>query len=210
MAIKIKHLLTASLIIGAAAINTHAADAGTAYISMRRVFDEYHKTQRANAIIKARADTADLERKELADALKKLKTEFESQIAEARDKSLTEKARDQKKDDAEATYLKLREAEDHLEHFDRSSQRLFAEEMRVKQQELLDEIRAVITRFARSKGYSLVLDVSGKTFNNTEAVVFYDATVEITDDIIAILNKDAPEQAGSTTNAPSQPKKNKP
>jgi outer membrane protein len=197
-------LLAAALFLAAAApLPAPAADARTAYVSMRRVFDEYYKTRRANTVIKARAETAELERKDLVDALKKLKTAFEAQIAEARDKSLSESARDKKKDEAEATYTRLREAEERLERFDRTSQRQFAEEMREKQQELVEEIRAVIARHAREKGFTLVLDVSGKTFNNTEAVVFYDPATEITDAVIEILNRNAPPDAAPATNAPA-------
>lgn len=194
--------LIVSIHIMATALRAAAADSQTAYVSMRRVFDEYYKTERANAIIKSRAQTAELERKDIVDSLKKLKTTFDNQIAEARDKSLNESARESKKDQAESTYAQLRETEERLERFEHSSQRQFAEEMREKQQELVEEIRGVIANYAKEKGFNLVLDVSGKTFNNTESVVYYDPATEITDQIIAIINKNAPTDKKAAAKPP--------
>ncbi len=178
-----------------------AGDSNIAYVSMRRVFDEYHKTIKASAIMKARADTMELERKDFLNECKKLKTSLDTQIAEARDKSLTEAAREQKKEEAEETLIKLRKSEERLERFDRTSRRQFDEDMRDQQQALVEEIKTAIARHAKKKGFNMVLDISGKSLNNTEVIVFCDQQPDITDDIIAIINKDDSDETAKPANA---------
>ena len=56
--------IAAIIAISIMAFNAVASDLHTAFVSMRRVFDECGKTIKANAI-KARADTMELERKDL-------------------------------------------------------------------------------------------------------------------------------------------------
>ncbi|MCA1808389.1 MAG: OmpH family outer membrane protein [Lentisphaerae bacterium] len=52
-----------------------------------------------------------------------------------------------------------------------------------------DKIRAVIADYARRNGFTLVLDSSGKTLNGVEAVVYSDDALDLTETILAILNR---------------------
>ena len=103
----------------------------------------------------------------------------------------TEAAREQ--EEAEKL-LKLRKAEERLSALTRF-QRQLSEDMRDQQQELVQRNKRSYRALCKEKGLSLVLDTSGKSLNQTELIVFCDQQPDITDDIIAILNKDA---AGET------------
>jgi Skp family chaperone for outer membrane proteins len=60
-------------------------------------------------------------------------------------------------------------------------------------QTILKEIEDVIDKEARDAGYQLVLDKSGTTMNGVPSVVFSQDSLEITDDIVKILNKNQPK-----------------
>ena len=66
--------------------------------------------------------------------------------------------------------------------------------MRQAHEELVKEIRIVIRDYARQHSYNLVLDVSGKTLNSIEPVVFYDMSYDITESILKILNRKASDE----------------
>ncbi|NLE66844.1 MAG: OmpH family outer membrane protein [Lentisphaerae bacterium] len=170
-----------------------AADFKVAFINMKRVFDEYYKTKKANTEFKARADTVELERKEKVNALKAIKAELENMAADVRDTSLSDSERDKKRKLAETKLSEFKDAEEELALFERTKQKGLGQDMQEKQQELVEEIRAIIASRVKAKGITMVLDSSGKTFNNTEAVIYYDETLDITDEIVALVNKDAPE-----------------
>lgn len=174
-----------------AAASSRADDARIAVISMERVFDKHHKTQEANAQLKARADEMDKERQDLASEIKTLKAEVEKMSAEASDSSLSEAEQKKMREEARQKYEQFTEAEDRLTRFDRLSKSEFGVQMRETQQEIVADIRKTVQRYISGKNIALVIDNSGKTMNGVESVIYFDSALDITDDIISLLNEKA-------------------
>jgi outer membrane protein len=164
-----------------------------AFIDMERVFDDYHKTKTANAQFKKRGEEIDLRRKELIDKAKDVKTNFDKLVAESRDKSLNDKAREKKKEEAESKLEELKDAETKVMDFDKLYKKEIADQMRQMQQQIVAEIRGVIQTYSVENKIDIVLDSSGKTLNNVEAVMYFDKRTDITEPIMAIMNKNAPD-----------------
>ena len=178
------------------AAGLNAAEPGMAFVSMERLFDNYYKTKAANVQLKARFETMEAPRRDLLNKVKALKTELEKLSADARDKSLSDAERDKKRAAVEDTFAQYRDAEAKLAEFDTAYKKQFGEQMKQSQQQLVGEIRAVIEAYAREHALRIVFDSSGKTLNNVESVVYYDSAFDITEPVLAILNKNA---AGSET-----------
>ena len=186
----------------AAALN--AAEPAIAFVSMERLFDDYYKTKAANVQLKARFESVDAPRRDLLNQVKTLKTEVEKLGAEARDKSLSDAERDKKRTAAEDKFALFRDAEQKLAEFDNTYKKQFGEQMKQSQQQLVGEIRAVIQAYVKEHGIRIVFDSSGKTLNSVESVVYYDPAFDITEPILAILNKNASEpEANKTTETKS-------
>jgi len=185
-------LITIAAVLSAFAIGANAQQK-ISFISMERVFDEYYKTKTANAQFKKRGEEIEVRRKELIEKAKGLKGEFDKLNADSRDKSLNDKAREKKKEDAENKLAELKEAETKVLEFDKAYKKEIAEQMRQMQQQIVGEIRGVIQTYSIEHKIDIVLDNSGKTLNNVEAVMYFDKNTDITDPILAIMNKNAPE-----------------
>lgn len=186
----------------AAALN--AAEPATALVSMERLFDDYYKTKAANVQLKARFESVDVPRRELMNQVKTLKNEVEKLGVEARDKSLSDAERDKKRTAADDKFALFRDAEQKLAEFDNTCKKQFGEQMKQSQQQLVGEIRAVIQAYVKEHGIRIVFDSSGKTLNSVESVVYYDPAFDITEPILAILNKNAAEpEANKTTETKS-------
>jgi outer membrane protein len=191
-------ITTAGLVLAlAAALN--AAEPAMAFVSMERLFDDYYKTKAANVKLKAQFETVDAPRRELMDRVKTLKTEVEKLGAEARDKSLSDAEREKKRTAAEDKFALFRDAETKLAEFDNTYKKQFGDQMKQSQQQLVAEIRAVIQAYVKEHGIRIVFDSSGKTLNSVESVVYYDPAFDITEPILAILNKNAAEPATNKT-----------
>ena len=197
-------LLTTSGLCLAMAAALNAAEPAMAFVSMERLFDDYYKTKAANVQLKARFESVDAPRRELIEKVKMLKTEVEKLGAEARDKSLSEAERDKKRTAAEDKFAMFRDAEGKLVEFDNTYKKQFGEQMKQSQQQLVGEIRAVIETYVKEHGIRIVFDSSGKTLNSVESVVYYDPAFDITEPIMAILNKNAvqPETNKTTETKP--------
>ncbi len=170
-----------------------AAEQKIAFINMERTFDEFHKTKSANAQFKARGEEIDVKRKEIVAKAKIIKADFDKLNAEYKDKSLNDNTRDKKKEAAEEKLNELKDIETKLMEFDKVYKKEIADQMRQMQQQLVSEIRGVIQTYAIENKIDIVLDNSGKTLNNVECVMYSDKRMDITEPILAIINKNAPE-----------------
>ena len=182
-------ILTAILTAG----SITAAEQKISFINMEKVFDEYYKTKTANVQFKARGKEIDVKRKEILSIAKSLKAEFDKLNTEYKDKSLNENAREKKKEAAENKFIEFKEAEKNLMEFDKVAKKEIANQMRQMQQKIVGEISGVIQTYAVENKIDIVLDNSGKTLNNVECVMYFDRRNDITDPILAIMNKNAPE-----------------
>ena len=65
-------------------------------------------------------------------------------------------------------------------------------------QGILKEINDVIGKEARDQGYGFVFDKSGNTLNGVPAIIYSQEGLDITDDIIKVLNKNKPAELPKT------------
>ena len=187
----------------------NAAEPAIAFVSMERLFDDYYKTKAANIQLKARFESMDAPRRDLLNKVKTLRIEVQKLGAEARDKSLSNAERDKKRTAAEDKFALFRDAEAKLVEYDKTYKKKFGEQMKQSQQQLVGEIRDVIETYVKKHGIRIVFDSSGKTLNSVESVVYYDPAFDITEPILAILNKNATEP-GIRKTTKNESKKNTP
>jgi len=73
----------------------------------------------------------------------------------------------------------------------------------------MDEISKVAVEVAKRKGITLLMDKSGPSLLGVPAVLYYEPSLELTDEVLAEINKDAPAAvpgaAGGETPAVSFP-----
>ena len=190
---KKKIIISLSVLIGWVIfpMPSRAVELKIVVVSMERVFDEYHKTKAANEILKKRSDEADIEHSKLLSNVKTLKKELETLNTEADDDSMSEAEQKKKRNLIKEKFKKYKNAENQLIEFNRTYTKELSREMRKIQEKLVKEIRDTIHRYIKGKGVILVLDSSGKSMNRVDSIVYFDQALDITDDIIALLNKNA-------------------
>jgi len=207
MNMRLLSLLAGGGLCLALATALNAAEPTIAFVSMERLFDDYYKTKAANVQLKTRFESVDAPRRDLLNQVKTLKAEVEKLGVEARDKSLSDAERNKKRMAAEDKFALFRETEAKLVEFDNTYKKKFGDEMKQSQQKLVGEIRAVIEAYVKEHGIRIVFDSSGKTLNSVESVVYYDPAFDITEPILAILNKNATETETSKTTETESKKK---
>ncbi len=121
------------------------------------------------------------------------------------DPTLTQTARDDKKKALDAKKQDLLNLQNKIQEMSTERKRELDDELLRRHKEILDEISAIINGYSGPQGYDLVLDKSPKSSTSSVSIVLYNSSklTDITDDIIKLLNKNAP--AGSATSASSVP-----
>ncbi|MGD0016434.1 MAG: OmpH family outer membrane protein [Verrucomicrobiia bacterium] len=162
-------------------------------VDMSRLFNEYYKTPIASKKLQETAEgfnkeqeTMLTEYRALNDELVKLredaeKSEYTSEAKELKRKAVTDKLTD------------IQKAQRDIEEFRRIHQKSLMEQTDRMKTNVLKEINDAISKVARDNGYLMVFDKSGKTLNEVPSIVFSQDTMDVTDDILKVLNKNAPK-----------------
>jgi outer membrane protein len=172
-------------------------------VDLNKVFTDYYKTPIASAKIK---DTAESFNKELNEMVDNYKKEIEelNKLREDQDKpEYTAEVREQKRKAVSEKLAETQKIQRDLEEYRTSHGKILQDQQLRMRQSIVKEIQDIIDKEAQSAGYQLVLDKSGTTANAVPTILFSQDSMDITDDIIKILNKNQPK----TTEAPKPTEK---
>lgn len=163
-----------------------------AIVDLRKVFDDYYKTKAADATLKDRAGDLEKERKALTDQYQKLGEDYKKALDGANDQAVSSDEREKRKKSAETRLLEIKELEQNLTQFDRQSRTTLEEQQRRMRENILAEIRGVISAKAKLGSYSMVVDVAAETINKTPVVMYSNGENDLTAAVLTQLNATAP------------------
>lgn len=178
-------LLAALLLCGAGVAR---AEDKIVFVDMDKVFNDFYKTKLADAQLKDQAEEYKGERTKMVDDFKKLQDEFKEVRDEAQNTALSEEARNTKRNAAEEKLVELRELEGKIRRFEESRRRQLDEQMKRVRDKLVEEIKTTISTYAKTQGYTAVLDSSGENLNGVPSVLHFDAKLDITPAVVDLLN----------------------
>jgi len=190
-----KYLIRKAL-IGAllAGVLTGSAWAQTriATVDLRKLFDGYWKTKQADSALKDRATDLDKEFKGLRENYQKLKEEYQTLLADANNQTLSAEERDKRKQAAEGKLQGIKDAEETMVKFERQARTTIDEQKRRMRDNILTEIRTVVTAKVKSAGFALAVDSAAESGNGTPIFLFNSGENDLTDSVLAQLNAAAP------------------
>ena len=134
------------------------------YVDLSRTFDEYTKTQDSDGALESKTKAREAERNTMVEDIKRLKEEIVL---------LSEKKQQTQQD-------QIDEKIKALQDFDQEARNTLREERDNMVREILEEIDAVIQKYGKDNGYTVIL--------NDRVLLYGDDTIEISQDIIDILN----------------------
>lgn len=177
-----------------------------AAVDMAKVFSEYYKTKKAEAELKDRAQGFDKELRERAAELKKMDDELAKLKEDAENPAFTEDKRMEKRKLAEAKFSEYRVMGTQLQDSAQMRRKDLDEQRAKMRSTLVDEITKAIQDKARKDGYTLVVDKSGLTFSGVSPFIYVQDSLEITSEIIKIINAN---QSASGVNEKAKDKEKK-
>jgi Skp family chaperone for outer membrane proteins len=95
--------------------------------------------------------------------------------------------------------------ENRIRRYDETKQRELDDQSKRMRKDIVSEIRGQLTTYARSLGYTAVLDSSGDSMNLVPLALYTDATMDITESVISLVNKGKPKVEESTTTTKPAP-----
>ena len=190
-----------------AATSLHAADLKFGVVDMSKAFSEFHKTKDAADKFKLNIEKAQKEMNDRWGVYKNLMNDMQKLKKEASDPIMTPDARAKRAAEFDEKGKELRSLEQEIgEAQNRRSNQLKQEDVQIRKG-IYDEILVVVRDKAKADNYDFIFDKSGMSLSTVPMLIYYKDAVDITDQIIVELNKNAPPAAA--TPAPADTKDEK-
>ncbi len=179
--------LVATLLCALLALTLAAAEK-TGYVNMETVFNSYYKTVNENINFenqrKSFVDAMDIYRKEYQASLQ----EYQKAKADTENELLSAEARTAAASRVKLLETRLQQKQEEIMEFRDNGMR----EIEAKQQSvtnaLAEDLLAQARQYAAAHGYTLVLEVSGKSLSRIPVVITYPKEAEFTDDLVQVIN----------------------
>src|SRR5258708_20469360 len=148
------------------------AQSRMATVDLRKVFDGYWKKKQAEAAIKERQTDMEKEDRNMVDDYKKAKEDYQSLLTSANDQAVSSEERDKRKTAAEEKLRRMKEMEDSIAQYERQARTTIGEQSQRMRSNILTEIRNVVNAKAKAGGFSLIIDTSAESANNTPLFLY--------------------------------------
>jgi len=199
----LKSLIT-SIACGAAALGLSAQPAlKIVTVDVGKLFDNHYKTEEQMAKLKDAQTKAQEELERMVKEGNQLVEQYKETAEQAKNTLLTSEARSKADSDSQKMLEDIQRRQADLQNFRTNSQQSLQQRFNNFRSLLLDEISKKVTDVAKRKGATLVVDKSGPSLAGIPPVIYADAAYDITDDVMAEINKDRP--APPVASAPASP-----
>jgi len=197
-----KKILTIALgVILALPIVAHAQGTKIGTIDMARAFKEYNKTKDAEAKINDAKTAAKKEFDERADAYKKALDEINNLNKQLESSALSADAKTKLAKDRDDKIANIKNMEREITEFRQTRERQLQEQAMRMREGIVKEITDIVMEKVKSNNLDFVFDRSGMSLNGVPLLMYAKENVDITSDIITVLNK----PGRSSTLAPEKP-----
>ena len=164
-------------------------------VDMAKVYDSHYKTEEANAKFRDAEQKAQEQIEELNKQGQSLVDEYKELMEQSKNSILTPEARNKAEADAQKKLEDVQRKQGEVQNFRTNTQRSLQQRIKTHRDLLLEEITKVVNDLAKAQGATLVIDKSGPTLFGIPSVLYSDASYDITDAVIAAVNKDRPAPA---------------
>ncbi len=165
-----------------------------AVVEMERVIRVHPRTESDRAILERYVADYDEERDEQLARMRTLSETFERLRAEMADPALSDRAREQKQEQARVKLEELRELERSVRETASVRQReLTSQELRMRNRVVAD-IKRAVAAIAHEQGISFVFSADDTAATAFPAVLHYPEAADITDAVIAAVTQPAEER----------------
>lgn len=161
-------------------------------ISVNRAAEEFYKVQDFLLELQSSNEQAQERVQLINEEGKALEQEYKELAEQANSDILTEEARNDAKQDAGIKYQEISQKQNELRQFAENVQRQMAQRQGTQMSLFTKEIMEVVTEVSKERSASLVLDTSGASQNGMPAVISFDPSIDITDEVVKRINADKP------------------
>lgn len=172
-------------------------------VDIGKVFDGHYKSEENNLKFRDAEQKAREQAEELRKQGQTMVDEYKELVEQAKNTLLNAEARTKAEQAAQKKMEEIQRKQADLQSFLQNTQNSLNQRIANFRDLLLEEITKTVNEIAKRKGATLVLDKSGPSAFRIPVVLFADPAYDITEEVIAEVNKDRPAPAAKPASAPS-------
>ena len=174
-------------------------------VDLAKIFDGHYKTVEQQA--KLQADEA--KAKEQLDQITKegnaLVEQYKELDEQSKNPAATAEAKAKAQADAQKKIDEIHQKQSEQQSFVQSTRSSLQQRFQTFKTLMLEEITKVAVDVAKQHGATFLLDKSGPTLVGVSNILYYDPSLDITDEVVAAINKDRPASSAAPTTSTGAP-----
>ena len=159
---------------------------------MAKLYDGHYKTEEQNAKLR----TDELKAQEELDRLNKEGNALVEKYKELKDQAsnpaMTTDAKAKAQSDADKMLEDIRRKQGEVQSFQQNTRNSLQQRIKNFRDLMIEEISKVAVDVAKGKGATILIDKSGPTLIGVSNIIYSDASYDITDEVLKLINKDRP------------------
>lgn len=170
----------------------HAAPTKIGIVDMDRIYREYYKTRNNEAELEKDKAAAKVEVDKRLEKFNALRKDFEGKQKALADASAAASARQKAEKEAQSLAAELQTLQRDIQEFANIRQKQIADKLKRMRTDILEDLHKFVAGQSGGSGYDLVFDKSGVSTTGVEVLLFSKDAIDFTDDLLKVVNKDAP------------------
>lgn len=185
------------LFVSLVPLSTFGQQIKIASVDMSKLFSDYYKTKKAEEELKEKAASYEKELKVRVAEVQKIEEDGKKLQDEVENPALTEDKRGEKRKVLDTKKTEYRLIVQQLNELKQSREHELKDQQNRMRSTIVDEISKIIQDKAKRDGYMLVIDKTGLTLSGVSSFVYVQDSLDITNDILKVLNANAPAKAAT-------------
>lgn len=188
--------------IAFSALTTHAQTAPKILVvDLAKLFDNHWKTQEQQAKLQADETKAQDQLAQITKDGNTLVEQFKELDEQAKNPAATAEAKAKAQADAQKKYEEIQQKKSEQNSFIQNTRNTLQQRFQTFKTLMIEEITKTAVEIAKKHNATFLVDKSGPTLVGVSNILYFDPSLDITDEVATELNKDKP--AASATPAAS-------
>ena len=183
----------AGAVIAFSALTAHAqTPPKILVVDLAKLFENHYKTVEQNAKLQADAAKAKDQLDQIAKEGSALVDQYKELDEQSKMPAATAEAKAKAQDEAQKKLDEIRQKQSEQQSFVQSTRNSLQQRFQTFKTLMLEEITKVAVDIAKQRGATLLIDKSGPSMIGVSNVLYFDPALDITDEVMTVINKDRP------------------
>jgi outer membrane protein len=201
----IQSLLVVAALAGAAFTVQAQPTPKILVLDLEKVFNEHYKTKEQNVKLQGDQQKAQEQLDVITKEGNTLVEQFKELDEQAKNPTATAEAKAKSQAAAQKKYEEIRQKQNERDTFVQNTRTTLQQRFQTFKTLMIEEITKVAVDVAKRRGATILLDKSGPSMIGVSNVLYFDPSLDITEEVLADINKDRPasSMAMPSASAPS-------